>query len=107
MQELLNGLLARREEGACVLLVFNPSFAFQSLFVGMPGFPLLLGVTVFVNIVINDGISCVILDLRLLSVGCGNVAVPQGVLRSFSFSFSVQLCIVDLQKFFKKPGLIS
>ena len=64
IQELLDGLLARREKGACVLLVFNLSFAFQSFFVGVPGFPLLLGVTVFVNIVINDGICFFTFDDR-------------------------------------------
>jgi len=45
-----------------VLLIFDFRLALQGLLVGMPGFPLLFGFSVFIHIVVNNGIVFLSLD---------------------------------------------
>ena len=47
-----------------MLLIFNLSLALQGLLMGTPGFPLLFGFAVLVNIVVNNGIVFLSLDDR-------------------------------------------
>ena len=44
--------------------IFDFRLALQGLFVGMPGLPLLFGFSVFVHIVVNNGIVFLSLDYR-------------------------------------------
>ena len=64
IKELGDRLIAWREESSRVLLIFDFCLALQGLFVGMPGFPLLFGFSVFVHIVVNNGIVFLSLDYR-------------------------------------------
>ena len=54
----------RGEKSSRVLLIFDFCLALQGLFVGMPGFPLLFGFSVFIHIVVNNGIVFLSLDYR-------------------------------------------
>ncbi len=62
IKELGDRLIAWREKSSRVLLIFDFCLAPQGLFVGMPGFPLLFGFSVFVHIVVNNGIVFLSLD---------------------------------------------
>lgn len=64
IKELGDRLIAWREKSSRVLLIFDFCLALQGLFVGMPGFPLLFGFSVFVHIVVNNGIVFLSLDYR-------------------------------------------
>lgn len=64
IKELGDRLIAWREKSSRVLLIFDFRLALQGLFVGMPGFPLLFGFSVFVHIVVNNGIVFLSLDYR-------------------------------------------
>ena len=64
IQKIRYLLIVRRKKCAVVLLVLNFCFPFQGFFMGMPGFPFLFRFSIFINIVINNGIRFFTFDNR-------------------------------------------
>ena len=56
IQEIRYFLIVGRKKSTGVDLVLNLCFPFQSLFMGMPGFPLLFRFSIFVYVVVNNRI---------------------------------------------------